>query len=165
MKTLYESILDDEGVLISNSIKDTQNPFIVLANLSDDDWCNEDLVLDIIKQLDFPKYTLQNKEKIPFNKECLGVKNYINSSGTKICDINYDRKRALKYTLDYKENRFPDFILYIKIFEGPDFSISNKIIAGLGYKLDMRDVFGSITPLKNILKKWSKKYNIKIDII
>jgi hypothetical protein len=30
MKTLYESILDDEDVLIGNSIKYTQNPFRVL---------------------------------------------------------------------------------------------------------------------------------------
>jgi len=30
MKTLYESILDDEDTLIGNSIKDTQNPFRVL---------------------------------------------------------------------------------------------------------------------------------------
>ena len=30
MKTLYESILDDEESLIGNSIKDTQNPFRVL---------------------------------------------------------------------------------------------------------------------------------------
>ena len=40
MKSLYESILDDEDVLISNSIKDTQNPFITLANLSDEELKN-----------------------------------------------------------------------------------------------------------------------------
>ena len=48
MKSLYESLLDDEEELIGNSIKDTQNPFIVLANLSDEDWYNEDLVVNII---------------------------------------------------------------------------------------------------------------------
>lgn len=167
MKTLYESILDDEDVLIGNSIKDTQNPFIILANLSDDDWCNEDMVLDIIKQLEFPKYVLQGKEKIPFNKECLGVKSYTVSSGMNICEINYDRSRVLKYAPDYKENRFPPIILYIKTFEvgkkGPDFLINSKIIADLGYRLDVKDVFRSVTPLTSILKKWSKKYNIRID--
>ena len=169
MKTLYESILDDEGVLISNSIKDVHNPFIVLANLSDDDWCNEDEVLDIIKRLDFPKYVLQNKEKIPFNKECLDVETYIVSPGKKICEINYDRKRALKYTPNYKENRFPSRILYIKTFEvakkGPDFLINSEIVVDLGYRLDVKEVFGSVTPLTSILKKWAKKYNVKIDHI
>lgn len=164
MRTLYESILDNEDVLISNSIKDIQNPFIVLTNLSDDDWCNEDLVLDIIKQLDFPKYVLQNKEKIPFNKECLGVKTYIISPGKKICEINYDNQRILKHTPGYKEKQFPSRILYITNFEigkmGPDFLMKDKIKTGLGYRLDMKEVFGSVTPLKSILNKWSKKYNI-----
>ena len=32
MKSLYESILDDEDVLISRSIKDSQNPFIILRS-------------------------------------------------------------------------------------------------------------------------------------
>jgi len=44
MKTLYESILDDEDVLMSNSIKDSQNPFMVLYN-----------------------YYLSNGKKIPFS--------------------------------------------------------------------------------------------------
>lgn len=30
MKTLYESILDNEEELISRSIKDSQNPFLIL---------------------------------------------------------------------------------------------------------------------------------------
>lgn len=169
MKTLYESILDDEDVLIGNSIKDTRNPFTILANLSDEDWCNEEIVLDIIKQLEFPKFVLQNKEKIPFNKECLGVRTYIISPGMKMCEINYDRGRTLKYTPDYKENQFPSRIILIKTFEAGkkrlDFSNDGKIIADFGYRLDMREVFGSITPVKNILKKWAKKYNIKVDSI
>ena len=167
MKSLYESILNDEEVLISNSIKDTQNPFITLANLSDDDWYNEGLVLDIIKQLDFPKYVLQDKVKVPFNKECLRVKTYIVSPGINICEINYDRNKILRGTPGYKENQFPSRILYIKKVskKGPDLSTGDNIVADLGYKLDMREVFGSITPLKNILKKWSKKYNIKLDNI
>jgi hypothetical protein len=36
MKTLYESILDDEESLIGNSIKDTQNPFRLLKVKSDE---------------------------------------------------------------------------------------------------------------------------------
>ena len=169
MKSLYESILDDEEVLIGNSIKDTQNPFTILANLSDEDWCNQEIVLDIIKQLEFPKHVLYNKEKTPFNKECLGVKTYIISSGTRICEINYARERILKYSPDYKEIQFPSRIILIKTFEvgkkSLGFTPSNKIIADLGYRLDMREVFGSVTPVKNILKKWAKKYDIKLDSI
>lgn len=159
MKRLYKSILDDEDVLISNSIKDTQNPFTILANLSDDDWYNEDLVLNIIKQLEFPKYVLQNKGKIPFNKECLRVKTYIVSPGINICEINYDRNKILRGTPGYKENRFPPIILYIKIF--PEFLMNDKIVADLGNRLDMKEIFGNVAPLKIILNKWSKKYNIK----
>ena len=44
MKSLYKSILDDEEVLMSNSIKDSQNPFMVLYN-----------------------YYLSNGKKIPFS--------------------------------------------------------------------------------------------------
>ena len=33
MKSLYESILDDEDILVSKSIKDSQNPFILLYKL------------------------------------------------------------------------------------------------------------------------------------
>lgn len=46
MKTLYESILDNEDVLIRSTIQDTKNPFIVLYN-----------------------YYLSNNEKIPFGKQ------------------------------------------------------------------------------------------------
>ena len=33
MKTLYESILDDEDILVGKSIKDSQNPFILIYKL------------------------------------------------------------------------------------------------------------------------------------
>jgi hypothetical protein len=40
MKSLYESILDDEDILIGNAKDDTKNPFILLRNLYDQygDW-------------------------------------------------------------------------------------------------------------------------------
>ena len=34
MKTLYESILDDDDILIGNIKKDTDNPFLLLSLLS-----------------------------------------------------------------------------------------------------------------------------------
>lgn len=44
MKSLYESILDDEDTLISNSIKDSQDPLNVLASICKDKY-NEDKIL------------------------------------------------------------------------------------------------------------------------
>jgi hypothetical protein len=46
MRTLYESILDNEDVLMSDIKKDTSNPFLVLYN-----------------------YYISNGEKIPFGKQ------------------------------------------------------------------------------------------------
>jgi hypothetical protein len=165
MKTLYESILDDEDVLIGNSIKDTQNPFTILANLSDEDWYNQEIVLDIVKQLEFPKYVLQNKEKIPFNKECLGVKPSYPPSGAKGYMVTYDREKILKDTPGYRKNWSPPIFLYIKILKNyssdPNFLMNGKIITELGYTIDMKEVFGSVTPVKQLLKKWEKKYKVR----
>ena len=60
MKTLYESILDDEDILVSKSIKDSQNPFILLYKLfeGENNW----------KDASFKHYT--KAEKIV--KDCLG---------------------------------------------------------------------------------------------
>lgn len=44
MKSLYESILDDEDTLISNSIKDSQDPLNVLVSICKDK-DNEDKIL------------------------------------------------------------------------------------------------------------------------
>jgi hypothetical protein len=38
--------------------------------------------------------------------------------------------------------------------------MDGKIRAGLGGYLDMKAIFGSNAPIKHLLKKWSKKYNI-----
>lgn len=48
MKSLYESILDDEDTLISNSIKDSQDPLKVLVSICNDK-NNED---DILNEFD-----------------------------------------------------------------------------------------------------------------
>ena len=44
MKTLYESILDDEDILIGNSIKDSQDPFKILVSICKER-NNEDKIL------------------------------------------------------------------------------------------------------------------------
>ena len=94
------------------------------------------------------------------------VKTYIVSPGINVCDINYDRNKILRGTPGYKENHFPPYILHITFGvseKGSEFVKNGNIFVGLGNRSDISGVFGSTAPLKSILNKWSKKYNIKID--
>ena len=167
MKTLYESILDDDDILIGNIKKDTDNPFLLLTLLSEEDMNNEKIVLDIIKKLEFPKSIITLGERTPFNKECLGVKIIISKYGDYVCSITYDRNKELKYTPGYKENPYPNVILEINIIKRemskkyPDFLLNGNICVGLGYNIDMKEVFGSVTLVKQLLKRWEKKYKVR----
>jgi hypothetical protein len=166
MKTLYESILDDEDVLISKTKKDTDNPFLLLSLLSEEDKNNEKIVLNIIKKLEFPKSVITLGERTPFNKEYLGVKIIISKYGNYAYQITYDRNKELKYTQKYKENPYPSVILEIKIiktelFKNSDLLLNGNICVGIGYHIDMKEVFGSATPVKQLLKRWEKKYKVK----
>ena len=156
MKTLYESILDDEDILIGGVKKDINNPFITLALLGENEWDNEEKVLDIIKSLDFPKHI---KEKEKFNKDGLGVQTHLNSTGDRVYFVTYSKRKALGYN-----SMFPAIILTIingqDYKKNSDFLMDGKIRAGLGGYLDMKSIFGSNAPIKRLLKKWSKKYNI-----
>lgn len=168
MKTLYESILDNEDILIGNIKKDTDNPFLLLSLLSEEDKNNEKIVLDIIKKLEFPKSVITLGERTPFNKECLGVKIIITKFGDYVYDITYDRNKKIKYT-EYKENPYPNIILEINIIKRemlmlrkyPEFLLNGKIYTSLGYTIDMKEVFGRVTPVKQLLKRWEKKYKIR----
>ena len=158
MKTLYESILDDEDILVGDLKKDANNPFVALTLLGENEWANEEKVLDIIKSLDFPKYI---KEKEKFNKDGLGVQIYLNVNGDRVYYVTYDKRKAMGYN-----GMFSSLILTIIISQNykkdPSFLMDGKIRAGLGGYLDMKAIFGSNAPIKHLLKKWSKKYNIKI---
>ena len=166
MKTLYESILDDEDILIGNIKKDTDNPFLLLSLLSEEDKNNEKIVLDIIKKLEFPKSVITLGERAPFNKECLGVKITITNWG-EYYNVTYDRNKELKYTREYKENPYPNVILEINIIKRemskkyPDFLMNGNIVVGYGYNIDMKEVFGGVTRVKQLLKKWEKKYKVR----
>ena len=157
MKTLYESILDNEDVLIGSVKKDIDNPFQVLALLGENESGNNEMVLDIIKKLEFPKSVITLGERTPFNKECLGVKIIITKFGDHVYDITYDRNKKLKYT--EKENLYPNVILEINILNRemskryPEFLLNGNICVGLGYYIDMKEVFGSVTPVKQLLKR------------
>lgn len=156
MKTLYESILDDEDILVGDLKKDVNNPFVTLALLGENEWDNEEIVLDIIKSLEFPKHI---KEKERFNKDSLGAQMHLNGTGDRIYSVTYDKRKALGYN-----SMFPTEILTIIISQDykkdPGFLMDGKIRAGLGGYLDMKAIFGSNAPIKHLLKKWSKKYNI-----
>jgi hypothetical protein len=167
MKTLYESILDDEDILIGSVKKDIDNPFLLLSLLSEEDKNNEEIVLDIIKKLEFPKSVITLGERTPFNKECLGVKIIISKYGDYVYDITYDRNKELKYTQEYKENPYPNIISEINIIKRemskkyPDFLLNGNICVGLGYNIDMKEVFGGVTLVKQLLKRWEKKYKVR----
>lgn len=167
MKNLYESILDDEDILIGNIKKDFDNPFQVLALLGENELNNNEIVLDIIKKLEFPKFVITLGERTPFNKECLGVKIIKSKYGDYVYDITYDRNKELKYTQEYKENPYPNIILEINIIKRemsrkyPEFLLNGNICVGLGYTIDMKEVFGSVTPVRQLLKKWEKKYKVR----
>lgn len=165
MRKLYESILDDEDVLISKTKKDIDNPFLLLSLLSEEDKNNEKIVLDIIKKLEFPKSVITLGEHTPFNKECLGVKITITKFGDYIYDITYDRNKKIKYT-EYKENHYPNIILVIYIRETskkyPGFLLNGNMYTSLGYNIDTKEVFGSVTPVKQLLKRWEKKYKVRV---
>ena len=85
MKSLYESILDDEEVLIRKTKEIAQNPFSRLYNLKPEEWNNEEILLEIIRTLEMPETVniqLQTRNgysgsKEPFNPECLGVESFI----------------------------------------------------------------------------------------
>lgn len=74
MKTLYESILDDEETLIGNSIKDSQNPFQFVSALMD----NENLLIRHKQEIEklFDKFikTVKSKHPIEINTQLDGIK-------------------------------------------------------------------------------------------
>ena len=43
----------------------------------------------------------------------------------------------------------------------PDFLMDGRIYTCFGYNIDMKEVFGSVTPVKQLLKRWEKKYKVR----
>lgn len=75
MKTLYESILDDEDILISNAIKDTNNPFQFVSNLMSNKVNLKDYKQEIDKS--FKKFIKELKPNYP-------VKIVVDTTGVKL---------------------------------------------------------------------------------
>ena len=93
MKTLYESILDDEDVLIGDVIKDTQNPFIILKSIFD----NIDFDNDKDGYRKWREACKKQFSKIDLPKELsfyfLGTDIVLRYKNTSLCNICYDNTK------------------------------------------------------------------------
>jgi hypothetical protein len=80
MKTLYESILDDEDILIGNAIKDTNNPFQFVSDLMS----NKVNLIDYKQEIDkvFKKFIKDLKPNYPIKivADTTGVKLSLNGN-------------------------------------------------------------------------------------
>lgn len=139
MKTLYESILDDEEILMSSSIKDSQNPFMVLYNyyLSNGDkisYGKQKEIANILKSLELPlKFTLTAFEINIDSPKSFSIRNDYNEV---LCYIVFDG--SLIYNPKLKTWDKIDYKVYI------NFEMENWGRKGV-----------------NFYKKiWKKKYNL-----
>ena len=148
MKTLYESILDDEDVLISNIKKDIDNPFLILANLSDSDCDNKSIVLGILKSIKFPK---------PIDNEYLdlAIKNYSIKQRKRCC--YYD----ILYPSDIENIKTLKTIFQIIVFDKDD---KRSIAIESGYNKDVYEIFKNFTRYNAWIRDTAKKYNIKYSV-
>lgn len=180
MKSLYESILDDEEILIRSTKEIAQNPFSRLYNLRPEDWNNEEILLEIIRTLEMPETVnthsvtrtgnLSSKE--PFNPECLGVESFIfNKPGQprlynkRWLHVTYD---MLKHRDPSKKTLNPHKLFEIMIlgegdeYENKNFLHDGRISVELYSRIDVKSLFGSISPITKLFKKWNKSYGVMI---
>jgi hypothetical protein len=135
MKTLYESILDDEETLIGNSIEDSQNPFIVLYN-----------------------YYLSNDEKIPFGKQ-KELANILKSlelplkSKLTAFEINIVDKQLFSIHDDYN-----NVLCYITLNDDNGISCNCKLFIEF-----LEDANWGQKKMNYYMKSWAKKYNLARD--
>lgn len=177
MKSLYESILDDEEVLIGKAKEIAQNPFSRLYNLRPEDWNNEELLLEIIRTLEMPKTvntprvtrTGLSRSEEPFKPECLGVESFLFNKPGRYNDrclyITYD---LLKHRDPSKKSRNPHKLIEIQVisednkYENKNFLHNGHIYVKLYSKIDVTSLFGSISPITKLFKKWNKSYGVLI---
>lgn len=180
MKTLYESILDDEDVLIEKTKEIAKNPFSRLYNLRPEDWNNEELLLEIIRTLEMPKTVnihrpIRNgysSSEEPFKLECLGVEPHLfNKSGhfrqynERWLYITYD---TLKHRDSSKKSLNPHKLIEIMVlgendeYENKNFLHDGRIYVKSYSKSDVTSLFGSISSITKLFKKWNKSYRVMI---
>ena len=136
MKSLYESILDDEDVLINDTKDDINNPFMVLYN-----------------------YYLSNGEKIPFGKQ-KDISNILKSielplkSKLTAFDINIVDKQL--FSIHNDEN---EALCYITLDD--EFSYNWTIYDCKLFIEFISDAYWGQKKMNYYMKSWAKKYNLK----
>jgi hypothetical protein len=178
MKSLYESILDDEDVLIGKAKEIAQNPFSRLYNLRPEDWLNKELLLEIIRTIEMPKtvniksIAKNGNPEEPFKPECLGVNSFLfNRPGfprrynERWLIITYD---LVKHRDPSQKSFNPHNLIMIKVisenneYENKNFLHDGRIYVKLYTKPDVTSIFGSISPITKLFKKWNKSYGVMI---
>lgn len=148
MKTLYESILDDEDILMNNSKEYIKNPFLILASLSDSECDNNSIVLQILRSIKFPK-PIDNKYLY------LEIKNYSTKQGRRCC--YYD----IYYPSDTENIKNLRLIFEIIVLD----SDSKRLISlQSGYNKDVYEIFKNFTRYNAWIRDTAKKYDIKYSI-
>ena len=180
MKTLYESILDDEDILVKDTKEHYNNPFSILYNLRPEDWLNKKLLLEIIHTIKMPKtvniqYPSRNgysSLEEPFKPECLGVESFLfNNPGhsrrynERWLYITYD---MFKHRDPSKKSLTPHKLIEIKVIsennesENKNFLHDGRIYVKIYSKIDVKSLFGGISPITKLFKTWNKLYGIMI---
>ena len=101
MKTLYESILDDEDILVSKFINRSKNPFIILKSIYDNiDFNNDKKSYEkwqnsVYKEL--KKINLPNWIKFGFFGKEIEFTAKINRGNVKLFSISYDAELNMDY--------------------------------------------------------------------
>ena len=148
MKTLYESILDDEDILVDNIKKHIKNPFLILAGLSDSECDNNSIVLEIIKSIKFPK---------PIDNEYLylTIKNYSTKQGKRCC--YYD----ILYPTDTENIKKLRLIFEITVLDKDG---KRLVYLDSGYNKDVYEIFKNFTRYNAWIRDTAKKYDIKYSV-
>ena len=136
MKSLYESILDDEDVLVGGLKKDARNPFVVLYN-----------------------YYISNDKKIPFGKQ-KDISNILKSlelplkSKLTAFEINIMDNRIF-----YICNDMNEALCFITL---DDEFLCNGISYDCKLYIEfISDVDWGRKKMNYYIKSWTKKYNLK----
>ena len=136
MKSLYESILDDEDVLVGDLKKDASNPFLVLYN-----------------------YFISNGKKIPFGKQ-KDISNILKSlelplkSKLTAFEINIMDNRSF-----YICNDMNEALCFITLDD--EFSCNWTIYDCKLFIEFISDVDWGRKKMNHYIKSWSKEYNLK----
>lgn len=149
MKTLYESILDDEDVLVDNIEKHIKNPFLILAGLSDSECDKKSIVLQILRSIKYPH---------PINSKYLEVviKNYSTKQGRRCC--YYD----ILYPADIENIKKLSLIFQILVLDKNDGK--RAISLQSGFNKDVYEIFKNFTRYNAWIRDTAKKYDIKYSV-